>query len=124
MVHYYADENLKLVREPVTQEDLCAWASDFHKRYFSGGPAPDIKIALNTNLDFRWPGAFDPTDMTIHISERLAPFHELAKISLLHEMIHVKLYLENRDADIKHGARFRAEQRRLMEKERAYDELL
>jgi SprT-like family len=47
----------------------------------------------------------------------------MAKIALLHEMIHLKLYIENGDPGEDHGPRFRSELTRLM-KEGAYDRLL
>jgi hypothetical protein len=62
----------------------------------------------------RGPSVYFPEKILIAISERITPFHELAKIALLHEVIHVKLYAENEDADEAHGKRFQAEMQRLI----------
>jgi len=121
-MEYYIDDDGTIAREPITVEELCKRADQFTARYFPSVDL-DLKVALNTHPMFARAAAFDPTTMTIHISERLAPFHELAQIALLHEMIHVKLYSENHDPDAQHGERFQAEIRRLKEGH-AYDQLL
>jgi predicted transcriptional regulator len=124
MTEFYLDEDLNVAVSPITNSDVSSWANHFQKRYFSACEAA-IEVAINTNTKFQKAAAFDPATMVIHISQKLTQFRSLAKIALLHEMIHVKLYLENdlKDGDKEHGARFKAELKRLVE-EGAYDPLL
>ncbi len=122
MMEYYIDDDGTMAREPITVEELCKRADHFTASYFPSVEL-DLKIALNTHSRFARAAAFDPTTMTIHISQHLARFHELAQIALLHEMVHVKLYSENNDPDAQHGQRFQAEIQRLKESG-AYDRLL
>jgi hypothetical protein len=84
-----------------------------------------VEIAVNTHPKFGGAACFDPTSMTIHIAERITPLENIAKVALLHEMIHVKLYVQDgiKDAGEKRGATFKAEVKRLMDAG-AYDGLL
>ena len=120
----YMDENGGFAKEPATAEELCEWARAFQKSYFPDCDVPGMEIAINVSPDIQYPSVYYPEIKTIHISERITHFHELAKIAILHEMIHIKLYAENNDADTGHGVRFQAELQRLMFRERAYDRLL
>lgn len=122
MTQYYLDEDWNLVQASATATDLSTWANTFQQRYFPGCD-PSVSVAVNTNPKFTKVAAFDPTTMTIHISERIVPFHDIAKICVLHEMIHVNLYTQNKDADKAHGARFKAEIKRLFNAG-AYENLL
>jgi len=116
------DENGEMMREPISQAELCQFAESYQRTYFPQFD-PQVTIAINTHPDFLRSAAFDPITKVIHISKVITPFHEISKIALLHEMIHVNLLEENGDADRKHGARFKAEVRRLRERG-AYDLLL
>jgi hypothetical protein len=122
MTEYFLDDDWNLVKAPATNSDLATWANVFQQMYFPGCE-PNITITVNMNPKFGGAAAFDPTTMTIHVAERITPLENLAKICLLHEMIHVKLYAENRDADENHGRRFKAEIDRLT-RAGAYDALL
>jgi SprT-like family len=122
MAEYYLDEDWNLVKVPATANDLCQWATIFQQKYFSDCN-PNVTVAVNTNPKFMGAAAFDPTTMTIHISERVTPLESVAKVCLLHEMVHIKLFMENKDPDEKHARRFRAEIKRLM-LAGAYDRLL
>ena len=119
----YMDENGKFRREPATNEELAGWAMAFQHKYFPGFDVPGMQIAIDVEESPRAPSVYDPAKKLIAISKHIMPFHELAKIALLHEMIHVKLYAENQDADEAHGARFQTEMNRLMEMG-AYSQLL
>jgi hypothetical protein len=122
MTQYYLDEDWNLVKAPATASDLSAWANAFQQEYFPEC-VPNVLVAVNTNTNFGGTAAFEPNSMTIHISERVTPLENVAKICLLHEMVHVKLYTENKDADEAHGIRFKAEIKRLIEAG-AYDNLV
>ena len=119
----YMDENGKFRREPATNEELAGWAMAFQHKYFPGFDVPGMEIAIDVEESPRAPSVYYPEKKLIAISKHIMPFHELAKIALLHEMIHVKLYAENQDADEAHGARFQTEMNRLMEMG-AYSQLL
>jgi len=122
MPEYYLDDDWNLVKAPATNSDLSGWANFFQQRYFPGCE-PNVSIAVNVDPKFPGAAAFDPTTMMIHIAERVTPLENMAKICLLHEMIHVKLFMENGDADEAHGVRFKAEVKRL-QREGAYDNFL
>jgi hypothetical protein len=122
MTEYYLDEDWNLVKAPATAADLSNWANAFQQKYFPGCE-PNVTVTVNINPKFGGAAAFEPATMTIHISERVAPLENVAKICLLHEMVHVKLYMENQDADEAHGPRFQAEIKRLIQAE-AYDNLV
>src|SRR5258708_15673647 len=107
MAEYYLDDDWNLVKAPATNAEISGWANSFQQKYFPGCE-PNVTITVNVNPKFGGAAAFDPTTMTIHVAERVTPLESLAKICLLHEMIHVKLYMENKDADEAHGPRFKA----------------
>lgn len=123
MVRYFADENMNLVPEPADENDLSAWGNAFQTRYFPGFDVPGMKVCVNSSPDFRVPAKYYPEVKQIEIAKAITPFHELAKIALLHEMVHVKLHLKHNGADWGHEAEFKEELRRLM-REGAYDDLL
>jgi len=113
-LQFSMDEHGNIVKEPATDKDLAAWATALQAKYFPGFDAPGMNIAIDVERHPRGPSVYFPEKNLIAISERITPFHELAKIALLHEMIHVKLYAENKDADEAHGERFQAEMQRLI----------
>jgi hypothetical protein len=110
----YMDEKGEFRKGPATKEDLATWATAFQQRYFPGFDVPGMQIAIDVEQSPRAPSVYYPEKKLIAISQQITPFHELTKIALLHEMIHVKLYAENQDADEAHGARFQEEMNRLM----------
>ena len=90
---------------------LKAFMRTYQQRYFRAvREVADLVIAP---LD--GPGSFMPADNTIHIHPSVAPFSRLAKIVILHELIHSKLHKQNGDADTAEGSRFQAEVKRLLE---------
>lgn len=121
-MEFFIDENGEMVREPITTDELCHFANAFQRAYFPMSD-PDVDVCLCNEPGFLKAAAFDHTQKTIFISERLAAFHELAKVALLHELIHVNLFTDNGDVDKEHGERFIAEIRRLRDMG-AYDPLL
>jgi hypothetical protein len=122
MTTYYLDDGWNLVKAPATHQDLSNWANYFQEQYFPGCE-PGIDLVINTNPNFQGASAFEPGEMRIHVWDRILPLESLTKIAILHEMIHVKLYAENGDADEKHGPRFKSEIYRLQQAG-AYDALL
>ena len=92
------DEHGNFVKEPATNDDLALWATALQAKYFPGFEASGMQVAIDVELHPRGPPVYFPERNLIAISERVTPFHELATIALLHEMIHVKLYAENKDA--------------------------
>lgn len=117
------DEHGNIVKEPATNDDLALWATALQAKYFHGFDASNMRVAIDVEPHPRGPSVYFPEKNSIAISERITPFHELAKIALLHEMIHVKLYVEYKDPDEAHGQRFQAEMQRLIS-EGAYNNLL
>jgi len=61
------------------------------------------------------PSCFVPTMNAIYLRQCFSPFLKLCSILVLHELIHSKLYKNNGDPDEKHGPRFKAEVKRLMD---------
>lgn len=122
-MQFSMDEHGNIVKEPATSDDLTLWATALQAKYFPGFDASEMQVAVDVEPHPRGPSVYFPEKNLIAISERITPFHELAKIALLHEMIHVKLYAENKDADEAHGERFQAEMQRLIA-EGAYNNLL
>jgi hypothetical protein len=113
MPSYTLDEHGVFVPEPATVADLIAWADIFQHHF--GVNALDVKIGIDNDL--RSAAALFPGDpVHIFINVAILPFHDLCKISLLHEMIHLHLWIENGDADVKHGARFKGWVKRLMDR--------
>jgi hypothetical protein len=122
MTTYYLDDSWNLVKAAPTHQDLSNWANYFQVRYFHGCE-PGVDLIINTNPNFQGASAFEPSEMRIHIWDRILPLESLTKIAILHEMIHVRLFAENGDADENHGPRFKAEIQRLQQAG-AYDALL
>jgi hypothetical protein len=123
MPEYYLDEDWNMVKAPMTMQDLANWACFFQNKYFPDVEA-DVQVGINTNPKFQGAACFEPERMMIHIAECITPFENMAKIALLHEMVHVKLHLANKeDAGEDHGEAFKSEIKRLMEAG-AYDSLL
>ena len=124
MPEFYLDEDWNLVKAPMTMEGLASWANFYQQKYFPG-VEPNVSVAINTNPKFEGAACFDPSTMMIHIAERITPLEKMTRIALLHEMVHVKLYLEDgkHHAGEDHGERFKDEIKRLMDAG-AYDGLL
>ena len=124
MPEFRLDDDMNLVKAPMSKEDLSMWANFYQKKYFPNA-APAVTITVNTNDKFQGAACFDPTDMIIHVAERITPFENLAKIVLLHEMIHVNLHHGMGDGEEgdHHGEQFKTEIKRLMTAG-AYDNLL
>jgi predicted SprT family Zn-dependent metalloprotease len=111
MTEYSMDENGEIIKDPATADDLSRWANEYHRKYFSGGPEPTIKVAFTSELGQA--GCFIPADEIVLMPQALAAFEKSCRIVLLHEMVHVRLFMENGDPDPGHGERFRAEINRL-----------
>ncbi len=123
MPEYYLDEDWNMVKAPMTMLDLASWANFFQKKYFPDVEA-DVQVGINTNPKFQGAACFEPERMMIHIAQAITPFENVAKIVLLHEMVHVKLHLSNKgNAGEDHGEAFKWEIKRLIEAG-AYDSLL
>lgn len=90
---------------------LKAFMRTYQQRYFrSIREVADLVVAP---LD--GPSCFIPDNNTIHVHPAVAPFSRLAKIAILHELIHSKLHKQNGDPDEAEGPRFQAEVKRLLE---------
>ncbi|MGA7463322.1 MAG: SprT-like domain-containing protein [Candidatus Korobacteraceae bacterium] len=122
MPEYYLDEEWNMVKAPMTTQDLASWANFFQKKYFPDVEA-DVQVGINTNSKFQGAACFEPERMMIHIAQAITPFENMAKIALLHEMVHVKLQLLFNKEDADHGKAFKSEIKRLIEAG-AYDSLL
>jgi hypothetical protein len=121
MTTYHMDENENIIKSPATRDEICAWANQYHKLYFSHVQEPSITIDLVTNDGET--GCFIPELGHIRIHRSMAAFEKSCRIVLLHEMVHIVLNQENGDPDPNHGARFRREIDRLI-KSGAYSGLL
>jgi len=111
MTEYSMDENGEIFKDPATSDDLSKWANEYHEKYFSGTPEPTIKTAFTSEPGQA--GCFIPAHGSVLIPQALAGFEKACRIVLLHEMVHIRLFLENGDADPEHGDRFKAEINRL-----------
>jgi hypothetical protein len=90
---------------------LKAFMRTYQQRYFRSVRAViDLVIA-----PLEGPARFVPEENKIQIHPSVAPFSKLAKIVILHELIHSKLHKQNGDADEAEGARFQVEIKRLLE---------
>jgi hypothetical protein len=90
---------------------LKAFMRTFQKRYFRAMPeVADLIVAPLEDA-----ASFLPNENKIQIHPALAPFPKLARIVILHELIHCKLYKENGDADAAEGPRFQTEVKKLLE---------
>jgi hypothetical protein len=111
MTEYFMDENGEIIKAPVTEGDLSKWANEYHKEYFGDGPEPSITIGFASAPGHA--GCFIPADGSVLIPQALSAFEKSCRIVLLHEMVHIRLRVENGDPDPGHGQRFKAEIDRL-----------
>lgn len=89
---------------------LKAFMRTYQQRYFrSTREVIDLVIAP---LDGT--ACFKPGENTIQIHPALTPFSKLAKIAILHELIHSKLHKQG-EPDEAEGQRFQAEVKKLLE---------
>jgi hypothetical protein len=107
------------ISKPVTERQMLLWVRDYEKLYFSGR-----RIVLSVKIQPKFPdyasyGLFGVVD----ISDEVIRSPKLARILLLHELVHGKLFLDTRNSEITHGAKFQAEVKRLI-RAGAYDNIL
>ena len=90
---------------------LRAFMRTYQQRYFRSTRevADLVLVALDA------PARFVPEENKIHVHPSVAPFSKLAKIAILHELIHSKLHKQNGDPDGAEGQRFQAEVKKLLE---------
>ena len=89
---------------------LKAFMRTYQQRYFrSTREVVDLVVVA-----FDGSARFVPEENKIHIHPSLAAFSKLAKIAILHELIHSKLHKQN-EPDAAEGQRFQAEVKKLLE---------
>jgi hypothetical protein len=121
----YADQDGERLKSPATVEDLCQCGCKFQKAYFNNEQV-DAVVVISDTAVMKCAASFSPGSKRggiIEVDSVLLGFPGLWKISLLHELVHMNLYLENGDPDEKHGKRFKSQIKRLVSA-RAYDSML
>lgn len=84
----------------------------FEHTYFAFPNLPPVS-ALKVLKDETSAGYYVPEQNLIVLSSLIARFAKVCHPIILHELIHHKLYCENRDPDKDEGVRFEAEIQRL-----------
>lgn len=124
MPEYHLDDDMNLVKAPATVQDLCAWANEYDLKYFDGLVAkqePGIDIAIIDNTGGT--ACFMPENRTAYVEKAITGSEKFCRIVMLHELVHVKLFVTTGDPGEAHGPIFRAEIERLWDAG-AYDNLL
>jgi hypothetical protein len=114
------DENGNIRRDPITVEELCAWADAYQKAYFPRH-SPECQILIVN--DAGGPACFDRSTRTMYIEKAATVSEKMSRILLLHEMVHINFIENGHDPDENHGERFRKEIQRLFASG-AYEKLL
>lgn len=95
------------------------WLKEYYikaNREFFDGKLPDAQVGWNDDMEKAAYGITisvqdddaKHTSHTIHISKLIKPFWEVSRLTLVHEMAHVKLF-----PDVRHGKKFQEEMVRL-----------
>lgn len=104
------DENGNIRRDPISVDELCAWADAYQKTYF---PRHDPKCNIQIVDNAGGPACFDHSTKIMYVETAATISEKLSRILLLHEMIHINFIEDGQDPDEAHGDRFQAEVRRL-----------
>jgi hypothetical protein len=124
MTEFYMDEDMNVVKAPATVEDLCAWANHYDLKYFDGLAAkaePGMHFAITEDRGVT--ACFLPEKRTAYVRRAIIGSEKLCRIAVLHELVHIKLFVTTSDPDKNHGPTFKAEIKRLFESG-AYENLL
>jgi hypothetical protein len=113
-----------MLNASVTVQDLCRWANEYDLKYFDGLVAklePGIDIAIVD--DTGGTACFGLDNRTLYFEKAITGSEKFCRIAMLHELVHVKLFVTTGDPDENHGPTFKKEINRILGAG-AYEDLL